>query len=225
MSETSGLSGVNFQEIGLKSPINLDKDTKTEKNEFLQLFVAQLRNQNPLEPQDGADFLGQLAQFSTVEGIKNMESAFTKIADSLNSTQALQATSLVGKKVQVRTDTGLYMEGNKVSGSIEVPRAVSDLTLDVYNEAGQLVKSYQINAREKGDVSFAWDGLDDRGNAVPSGAYRFEAKGTLDGKTTQFETFIASNVDSVTINKNGQPMTLNVSGFGKVSMNDIKTIS
>src|SRR5471030_2845223 len=99
MSESSGIQGVNLSEIGLHSPIDLGKG-KTEKNEFLQLFVAQLKNKNPLEPQDGSDFLGQLAQFSTVEGIKNMESAFNKIADSLNSTQALQATSLVGKKVQ-----------------------------------------------------------------------------------------------------------------------------
>ncbi len=224
MSDISGMQGVNLSEIGLHSPIDLEKG-KTEKNEFLQLFVAQLKNQNPLEPQDGSDFLGQLAQFSTVEGIKNMESAFNKIADSLNSTQALQATSLVGKKVQVRTDASAHVEGGKVSGAIELPRAVGDLTLDVYNEVGQLVKSYNLNAREKGDLAFTWDGLDENGQAMPSGVYRFEAKGTIEGKSTEFETFIASNVDSVTINKNGQPMTLNVSGFGKVSMNDIKTIS
>jgi flagellar basal-body rod modification protein FlgD len=224
MSETGGLQGINLSEIGLHSPVNVEKE-KTEKNEFLQLFVAQLRNQNPLDPQDGADFLGQLAQFSTVEGIKNMESAFNKIADSLNSSQALQATSLVGKKVQVRTDAGLYMEGNKLAGAIEVPTAVSDLALNVYNDVGQLVKTYHINGAQKGDVAFAWDGLDENGNAMPSGVYRFEAKGSIDGKTTQFDTFVASNVDSVTINKNGQPMMLNVSGFGKVSINDIKTIS
>ncbi len=154
-----------------------------------------------------------------------METAFNKIADSLNSTQALQATSLVGKKVQVRTDAGIYMEGNKVSGAIEVPSGVHDVDLNVYNEVGELVKTYHLNAREKGDLAFAWDGLDEGGNPMSSGVYRFEAVGTENGQRKQFETFIASNVDSVTINKNGEPMTLNVSGFGKVSMNDIKTIS
>jgi flagellar basal-body rod modification protein FlgD len=154
-----------------------------------------------------------------------MESAFNKIADNLNSSQALQATSLVGKKVQVKTDMALYTQGNPVNGSVEVPRGVQDLTVDVYNEVGQVVKTYQINAREKGDLAFAWDGLDESGNAVPSGAYRFAARGNIDGETVQFDTYIASNVDSVTINKNGQPMTLNVSGYGKVSINDIKTIS
>ncbi len=225
MSETGGLQGINLQEIGLKSPVTVDSKDKTEKNEFLQLFVAQLKNQNPLEPQDGADFLGQLAQFSTVEGIKNMESAFNKIADSLTSSQAMQATNLVGKKVQVKTDMGLHSPGSKIAGAIEVPRAVNDLVLEVQNEVGQVVKTYQLNAQNKGDVAFNWDGTDDNGNALPGGAYRFVAKAHIDGTLNQFDTYIASNVDSVTINKNGQPMTLNVSGFGKVSINDIKTIS
>ncbi len=225
MSDTGGLQGINLQDIGLKSPITVDNKDKTEKNEFLQLFVAQLKNQNPLEPQDGSDFLGQLAQFSTVEGIKNMESAFNKIADSLNSSQAMQATSLVGKKVQVKTDTGLHFPGNQIAGSIEVPRAVNDLVLEVQNEVGQVVKTYQLNAQSKGDLPFNWDGTDENGNALPGGAYRFVAKAHVDGVLNQFDTYIASNVDSVTINKNGQPLTLNVSGFGKVSINDIKTIS
>ncbi len=224
MSDTGGLQGINLHEIGLRSPVTVEKE-KTEKNDFLQLFVAQLKNQNPLEPQDGSDFLAQLAQFSTVEGIKNMESAFNKIADSLNSSQAMQASNLVGKKVQVRTDTGLYSPGSKLNGAIELPRAVNDLVLEVHDSAGHIVKTYNLNAQSKGDVAFAWDGLDDNGNAVPGGAYRFVAKAHVDGLLSQFDTFIASNVDSVTINKNGQPMTLNVSGFGKVSIEDIKTIS
>ncbi len=224
MTDTGGLGNVNLQELGLRSPVTIEKD-KTEKNEFLQLFVAQLKNQNPLEPQDGSDFLAQLAQFSTVEGIKNMESAFTKIADSLNSSQAMQATSLVGKKVQVKTDVGLHLPGSKVSGAIELPRAVNDLVLEVQDPYGQVIKRYDLNAQSKGDLAFNWDGTDENGNPVPAGAYRFVAKAHIDGTLNQFDTYIASNVDSVTINKNGQPMTLNVSGFGKVSINDIKTIS
>ncbi|OJV86609.1 MAG: hypothetical protein BGO43_11225 [Gammaproteobacteria bacterium 39-13] len=74
-------------------------------------------------------------------------------------------------------------------------------------------------------MNFIWDGLDENGMAVPSGVYQFIAKATIDGKGTQLDTYIASNVDSVTVNKNGLPPTLNVSGYGKISMNDIKTIS
>lgn len=66
ISETGGLQGVNLSDIGTRYPLKPEKD-KSEKNEFLQLFVTQLRNQNPLEPRDGAEYLGQLAQFSTLE--------------------------------------------------------------------------------------------------------------------------------------------------------------
>jgi flagellar basal-body rod modification protein FlgD len=154
-----------------------------------------------------------------------MEGTFSKMADTLTSTQALQATSLVGKKVHVKADVGLYSQGTNLTGAIEIPQSVSDLTIEIRNEAGQVVKTYQINSAQKGDMNFAWDGLDENGNAAASGVYQIVAKATVDGQTKQFETYIASNVDSVTINKNGQPITLNVNGYGKVSIDDIKTIS
>lgn len=224
MNENAGIQGVNLSELGLHSPVKIEKE-ETQKNEFLQLFVAQLKNQNPLEPQNGADFLAQLAQFSTVEGIKNMESSFNKIADTLNSNQALQASSLVGKKVHVRTDAGILMSGQALSGAIDVPVPVGDLALEIRDETGNLIRTFHINGRDKGEMNFIWDGLDENGMAVPSGVYQFIAKATIDGKGTQLDTYIASNVDSVTVNKNGLPPTLNVSGYGKISMNDIKTIS
>lgn len=223
MNENSGIQGANLSEIGLHSPVKIAKQEE-QKNEFLQLFVAQLKNQNPLEPQNGADFLAQLAQFSTVEGIKNMEQTFNKIADSMNSNQAMQASNLVGKKVHVKTGSSIF-QGDKITGAINLPKAVDNMSLEVYNEVGELVKTYNLNGRTKGDVAFSWDGLDEQGNAVAPGVYHFVAKATMDGKGTQLDTYIASNVDSVTINKDGQPPTLNVFGFGKVSMSDIKTIS
>lgn len=224
MSDIPNMQGTNFGEIGLRSPVKIDGE-KSEKNQFLQLFVAQLKNQNPLEPQDGSDFLAQLAQFSTVEGIKNLETSFNKIADSMQSNQALQATSLVGKKVHVKTNVGLMVGQAGVTGAIDIPKAANDVKLNIYNDKGQIVKSYNFNAQNKGDLAFNWDGLDENGAPLPQGVYRFEAVGLIDGMETACDTYIASNVDSVTINKNGEPMTLNVQNFGKVSLEDIKTIS
>lgn len=224
ISETGGLQGINLSDIGLNTPLKAEKD-KSEKNEFLQLFVTQLRNQNPLEPRDGAEYLGQLAQFSTLEGIRNMETAFNKIANSLNSNQALQASSLVGKNVDVKTDNGLYIQGNSVKGSIDVPPYASSVQMEIRNAQGEVIKTVKMDAAQKGDVGFVWDGLDDSGNPQPSGVYQFIAKANVHGQETNIDTYLSANVDSVTINKNGQPVTLNVSGYGKISMDDIKTIS
>jgi len=224
ISDTGGIQGINLSEIGLNTPLKAEKD-KSEKNEFLQLFVTQLRNQNPLEPRDGAEYLGQLAQFSTLEGIRNMETAFNKIANSLNSNQALQASSLVGKNVEVKTDNGLYQQGSSVKGTIDVPAYATNVQMEIRNEQGEVIKTVKMNAVDKGELAFAWDGLDDTGMAQPSGVYRFIAKANVQGQETQIDTYLSANVDSVTINKNGQPVTLNVSGYGKISMDDIKTIS
>lgn len=224
INETGGLQGINLSDIGLRTPLKAEKD-KSEKNEFLQLFVTQLRNQNPLEPRDGAEYLGQLAQFSTLEGIRNMETAFNKIASSLNSNQALQASSLVGKNVDVKTDNGLYVQGMNVKGSIEVPPFASSVQMEIRNEQGEVVKTVKMDSAEKGEVAFVWDGLDDNGNPQPTGVYKFIAKANVHGQETNIDTYLSANVDSVTINKNGQPVTLNVSGYGKISMDDIKTIS
>ncbi|MGE3320357.1 MAG: flagellar hook assembly protein FlgD [Candidatus Berkiella sp.] len=224
MSETGGLQGVNLSDIGLNTPLKPQKD-KSEKNEFLQLFVTQLRNQNPLEPRDGAEYLGQLAQFSTLEGIRNMETAFNKIANSLNSNQALQASTLVGKNVEVKTDNGLYMQGSNVKGSINVPDYATNVQMEIRNEQGEVIRTVKMNAAQRGELGFVWDGLDDGGNAQPSGVYRFVAKADIQGTEKQIDTYISANVDSVTINKNGQPVTLNVSGYGRISIDDIKTIS
>ncbi len=224
ISETGGLQGINLSDIGLNTPLKAEKD-KSEKNEFLQLFVTQLRNQNPLEPRDGAEYLGQLAQFSTLEGIRNMETAFNKIANSLNSNQALQASSLVGKNVDVKTDNALYMQGNNVKGSIDIPAYATNVQMEIYNEQGEVIKTVKMDAVDKGEMAFVWDGLDGSGNAQPSGVYRFIAKANVHGQETPIDTYLSANVDSVTINKNGQPVTLNVSGYGKISMDDIKTIS
>lgn len=224
MSETGGLQGINLSDIGLNTPLKPEKD-KSEKNEFLQLFVTQLRNQNPLEPRDGAEYLGQLAQFSTLEGIRNMETAFNKIANSLNSNQALQASSLVGKNVDVKTDNALYLQGNNVKGNIDVPPYATNVQMEIRNEQGEIIKTVKLNGVDKGELAFMWDGLDDNGHAQPSGVYRFVAKANIHGQEQPLDTYLSANVDSVTINKNGQPVTLNVSGYGKISMDDIRTIS
>jgi len=222
--DNTGIQGLNLSDIGLHDVIQ-SEHKKAQRDEFLQLFVAQLRNQNPLDPKDGSEYLAQLAQFSTVEGIKNMEQSFAEIADSLNSSQSLQASSMVGRKVEVNSQVGILSDGESITGSIQLPAGVSHLAMEVYNEAGEIVNTYQLNAPSKGDIPFAWDGKNDKGKTLAPGVYGFRAYGMLNGEQVQFDTYIASNVDSVTIHKDGQPLTLNVSGFGKVSIQDVRTIS
>tara|TARA_R110002110_G_scaffold33533_1_gene114759 strand:+ start:72954 stop:73628 length:675 start_codon:yes stop_codon:yes gene_type:complete len=222
---TNSIPNVDLSELGLNAPVSADKKEESDSTDFLELFVAQLKNQNPLEPQDGSEFLAQLAQFSTVEGIKNMESSMNSMVSALSSSQTLQATSLVGKQVEVKTGVASLQSGQNVKGSVEVPSNTSNVVLEIKNLQGEVVRTYEYNEQASGDVGFIWDGLDQNGDAVSSGAYQLTARGSIAGQETQLDTYVATSVDSVSINKNGEPIIVNVNGFGQVSLNDIKSIS
>lgn len=222
---TNAIPSVSFSDIGLNAPATDKKEKSDDSTDFLELFVAQLKNQNPLEPQDSSEFLAQLAQFSTVEGIKNMEGSLNEMVNSLNSSQTLQATSLVGKQVEVKTNSANLTNGQAVRGSVEASSTVSNIILDIVNGQGEVVRSFEFDEQASGDVGFTWDGLDQNGEAVSPGAYELAARGNIAGQEVQLDTYVATSVDSVSINKNGEPIVVNVNGFGQVSLNDIKSIS
>ena len=118
------------------------KDNELGRNAFLELMVAQLNNQNPLEPTDNQAFVAQLAQFSSVEGIDNLNDTAESMAAQFTSNAALQASSLVGQSVIVDGNTtGLLTNGGVVSGFTEVPAATGDMMLTIENKAGYVISA------------------------------------------------------------------------------------
>lgn len=224
MSSTNSILPSNLQDVGLNPAVGSDK-SKSDKTDFLNLFVAQLRNQNPLDPQKGDEFLSQLAQFSTVEGIKNLEGSFSSLAESLQSNQALQASNMVGRKVDVPSEQFVHLPGDVLHGSIEIPGSVANLAVDILDSNGNVVKTLQLGSADKGSFGLTWNGLDDQGDSVPADIYRLQAKGSVQGSEMRFQTFVQANVDSVTVEKGNKGFTLNVAGFGPVSMDEIRSIS
>ena len=117
------------------------KDNELGRNAFLELMVAQLNNQNPLEPQDNQAFVAQLAQFSSVEGLDNLNTTAESIMNEYTSNAALQASSLVGQSVIVEgNDTGLLVSGGVVSGYTELEASNSDMVLNIENANGVLLE-------------------------------------------------------------------------------------
>lgn len=224
MENTQSIKGTSsFQDLGL-NPATSEEKESSEKTDFLELFVAQLRNQNPLEPQEGADFLAQLAQFSTVEGIQNMQSSFSGLASSLQSSHALQASSLVGREVEIKSDKSILYEDAPLRGSVHLPQTVTDLKLSIQTLAGEEIQSIDLPGEKKGEYSFSWDGGMKDGTQAQAGIYQIVASGTSLGQNTQFETYVPSKVDSVTLNQPGQGMLLNILGHGSVPIEDVQKI-
>lgn len=224
MSTTGGVSGTGsvLDQYQIK-----DREVKSNdlgKNEFLELLVTQLNNQNPLEPQENGEFIAQLAQFSTVEGVEKLNSSMETVLSGYQSSQALQASSLVGRTVIVPTDKAVVDTSETFKASMVLPTSSGNVGVNVYDSAGTVVNRINMGQQEAGNVSFVWDGKDSSGKTLPPGTYRFEAQATYEGETKGLYTMLPANVDSVTLGQNGGELMLNLAGVGSIGLSQVQVI-
>lgn len=194
------------------------------RNEFMELMLAQLKNQNPLEPQDNGEFISQLAQFSSLEEMQGLSGAVEDVVGQFRSTQALQASAMVGKTVLAPSQVGLLGAEGEITGSIAVPASTGGLRLSIEGENGELVRQIDMGSSEPGMVPFRWDGQDGNGNPLPPGAYRIVAEGSYPGGPQQLGTMVSANVDSVSLGRGGL-ITLNLAGMGSIALSDVRQIN
>lgn len=194
------------------------------KDTFLQLLVTQMKNQNPLDPQDNSEFVAQLAQFSSVEGINNLNDTVSTLAGNYTSSQALQASALVGHSVLAQTGSTVVNTANGITGQFDLASASTDATVKVYDASGNLVKNIDLGAQAAGNVSFSWDGTDNEGKALSSGTYKFVASATVDGSEVAQTTYLPATVTSVTVGSTTGDMTLKLADGSSVALSKVKTI-
>ena len=195
------------------------------KDAFLQLLVTQLKNQNPLSPQDNGAFVAQLAQFSSLEGINTLNDSVNNISSNFSSSQALQASSLVGRNVIVQTNTAQLDDPSKgLTGSVTVPSTIAAGTVTITDKDGKAVRTIDLGSRAAGDASFTWDGKDTAGTVVPVGTYTFKANAPINGTATDLATYLPATVNSVTISQTGGELMLNLAGKGTVALSKVQTI-
>jgi len=136
-----------------------EKSNELGKNEFMELLVAQLNNQNPLEPQDNTEFIAQLAQFSTVESLENLNTTATDMQSELRSGQALQASAMVGRQVVVPGhEYGFLQTGDLIAGYAELPATTSNLSLQIKSSGGATLETIPLGSHSAGPVTLRWDG-------------------------------------------------------------------
>ena len=220
MSEISQVTNPLLAELAIK-PANESKEL--DKNAFLELMVAQMNNQDPLSPQENGEFIAQLAQFSSVEGIDNLNNTVDSLATSMQSSQALQASALVGRTVHINTDQSHLTQDGVVTGSIKLDSSTNNLVVSISNPNGELVKQVELGNQSRGDVRFVWNGQDDNGNRLPPGNYSFRAEASTGGVTSQMEMALSANVDSVSI-KPDQSVVLNLAAQGAVPLLSVEEI-
>ncbi len=198
------------------------KKAELDQNAFLKLMMTQLKNQDPTKPMDSSAFLGQIAQFSTVSGIGELQKSFGLLSTALQSNQALQSSTMVGRTVMVERDSA-PLAADGLRGAVELPQSTGSLMLGIYSRGGELVKQISLGAQSAGTVPFTWNGLDDAGAALPAGQYVVKAEAqTADGPRA-VGTWIAAKVESVSVRANEAPR-LNLAGLGAVTLDQIKQV-
>ncbi|SEB61161.1 flagellar basal-body rod modification protein FlgD [Pseudomonas saponiphila] len=195
------------------------------KDAFLKLLVTQLNNQNPLDPQDNSAFVAQLAQFSTLEGITTLNTSVNSITGNYKSSQALQASSLVGRSVIVQTGSTQVDTSKSMTGSVTVPSSVSSVTVTITDKNGNTVKTIDMGSQKAGNASFVWEGTKTDGTKADPGSYSFKASTTIDGKGTDLITYLPATVNSVTISQTGGELMLNLAGMtSPIGLSKVQTI-
>lgn len=178
------------------------------RNQFLQLLVAQLQHQDPLNPLDGTDFSAQLAQFSSLEQLFNMNEALTKIEQSLDAHKTENVLGYIGKNVMAgENDTIFVIDGEPIAGTYNLENR-SDVTIRIYDRAGLEVCSYYSGWKDPGEYSIDWNGMDNNGDAVGDGEYTYTIEARNEqGYAVPVETYVTGKVTGVTY-KNGTPFLM-----------------
>ncbi|RRQ24163.1 flagellar hook assembly protein FlgD [Guyparkeria sp. SCN-R1] len=232
---TSSVSNDIYADLGLAASKGSKDENKAQQNlgqdDFLKLLTTQMENQDPFEPMDNTQFVAQMAQFSSLQGIQDLNATVSGFEDSVQSNQVIQASGLVGKAAMVKGDTAqMYhmqqadgsVAPSGILGSVDVPDGASKMNVEITNAYGQVVKTIDVPVDGSDRPSFSWDGRLKDGRMGPEGNYKVNATATVDGKGQAPQTYVGAVIESVGVTKNGPE--LNLDGLSSVKLADIVEI-
>lgn len=196
--------------------------TELGQDAFLRLMTEQLKYQDPLSPLDNAEFVSQMAQFSSVKGLQELQTSFNTLANNMTANQGLQAAALIGHDALIPADRGSYDGDTPVDGAVWAD-GPGWVVVEVKDAAGNLVRRVSVEATTQGDTAFSWDGTDQSGAPVPAGEYSFKAS-FIDsgGQMSDAIPMLSGRIDSVVLSSQG--LVLNLAGLGPVPLSAVRRI-
>jgi len=199
------------------------KNASKELNDrFLKLLVAQMNNQDPLNPLDNAQVTSQMAQINTVTGINNLSETVASLVAQFAQLQSLQAAQLTGRSVMVAGDgLALGADGGAQAG-FELQAPADSVSVEVRDANGLLVREIALGGAQEGIQRFAWDGTTNSGARATAGRYTFTVKATASGREVDATALTVRQVEGV--RQNAGTVSLILAGLGPVAYGDIKQI-
>jgi len=226
MESVSGTSPLDSMRWQKETPVEEDNNNgMLTQADFFALLTQELAQQDPTKPTDNNEMISQMTAFSTTDGVAELNKQFTEFASAMSSSQALQASSLVGRNVLVDDNVFGHTEGEGTQGKIVSDEAASNVTIYVENTAGEIIQSVPVGNMSAGETSFTWNGKTTTGDDAGTGAYRFRVVGLVDGEASELQAMTYRKVDSVTLAGAGGNIVLNLNGGATMKLSDVVEVA
>lgn len=220
------LSNLGIARTGTTSQANTNSlgSSAMDQSDFLTLMTAQMKNQDPFEPVDNTQMVAQMAQFSSLAGISEMNTTLQAIAAKLGSTSTTDLVSWVGRTVLTQGDVAYPRTDGSLGGMIELGADAAEVNVVIEGPNGEILKNVSLGAAPAGRTEFEWDGTTDTGEPAGDGPFTIRvAARNANGGTVAAQSLVWAPVTAVAMGSDGNPV-LTLPGIGQVSTTAVRQI-
>jgi flagellar basal-body rod modification protein FlgD len=197
------------------------KKGSLDQADFLNIFVTQLKYQDPLQPLDNYQMASQMSQFSMVQSLNEMSASMKSMESSQAAVNNLQAAALVGKKVEVKGSALTLSQGTASEGTYQLDKP-GKLTVKIMDGKGSMVRVIETQVSDTQKHQFLWDGKNDQGSALPDGQYSFQVSAVdAQGAAIEVKTTMVGKVDGISLDQGKAYLQI---GSNKVLLSEIIAI-
>ncbi len=196
----------------------------TTQDDFMKLFLTQMRTQNPMKPLDSGAMMQQMSQMASLSATQQLEKSVKSLNDNMGKTQMMQATQIIGKKAQVFKSISPLVKGEGLSGAVFLEKPTTGVTVTIKDPNNNIVNTIQLPASGEGIADFEWDGKDLENKPCEPGYYRISATAVIDGKSQEIKTLGNFKVNSVGLDREQHEVILNLEMLGGTSTDKVVKI-
>ena len=228
MAQISAPGGVTrFSAPPSNQDVVVPQNQALDQGDFLRLLTTQVQNQDPTQPLDPNQFVNQLTQFSTLQGITQLNESANTLNQAVAGNMATRASGMLGQRALVPSDMAVLESDGGLRGAVSVPPgAKGPIQVQILDDSGHEVSHLTVQA-ENGSgnqetmVPFSWDGKGPRGRAMTPGTYHIAA--TANGQA--LTTYGSARVQSVALGSSDAQTMVDLGALGQMPISDIRQLT
>jgi len=217
--------GINRTGAATAPPVTTKADAEMlDQSAFLKLMTAQLRNQDPFKPVENEAMVAQMAQFSSVAGIAEMNKTIKELASRMNNASNADAIGYVGKTVLTEGDVAFPNTDGGIESVIALDAGASDVQFTISDVSGNVIRTVSLGAQGAGEIPIAWDGTNEAGESAGDGPFKVAATAVRSDGGTAVPVLVWAPVTSVTMPPDGSAPLLNIAGLGAKPISAVRQV-